>query len=77
MRKSMLFIGVLLATGCAQNAGKPASLTMKNPATAYCVAQGGKTEIVTTSKGQAGYCTLPSGERIDEWTLYRRDHKKS
>ncbi|WP_072017637.1 DUF333 domain-containing protein [Erwinia typographi] len=20
------------------------------------------------------YCTLPGGERVEEWTLYRRDH---
>jgi len=75
MKKNMVFIGALLAAGCAQNA--PAPLTMKNPAAAYCVEQGGKSEIVTTSKGQTGYCTLPSGERIDEWTLYRRDHQQS
>ncbi|HGN2348801.1 TPA: DUF333 domain-containing protein [Proteus mirabilis] len=48
---------------------------MANPASVYCGEIGGKLEIVNTDKGQVGYCTLPSGERIEEWTLYRRDHK--
>ncbi|MFG6078783.1 DUF333 domain-containing protein [Erwinia sp. OPT-41] len=75
MRKNLLFICALLATGCAQNASKPTSLNMKNPAAAWCIEQGGTSEIVKTAQGQRGYCTLPGGERIDEWQLYRRDHK--
>lgn len=75
MKKSVMLISVLLVAGCAQNGHKPVPLSMKNPATAYCVEQGGKSEVLQTAQGQQGYCTLPSGEKIDEWTLYQRDHK--
>ncbi|MFB9086220.1 DUF333 domain-containing protein [Erwinia tracheiphila] len=35
----------------------------------------GKTDTVNTERGDIGYCTLPGGERIEQWTLYRRDHQ--
>lgn len=75
MNKMMLLTCTLLVAGCATKANKPAALTMKNPAAVYCVEQGGKRETVSTAQGQTAFCTLPSGERVDEWTLYRRDHK--
>ena len=43
-----------------------------NPASVYCVKQGGRLEIVNTKKGQIGICVLPDGRRIEEWKLYRR-----
>ncbi|QFU23594.1 DUF333 domain-containing protein [Shewanella eurypsychrophilus] len=48
---------------------------MSNPASDYCLALDGKLEIVTGPDGQQGICTLPSGEVIEEWALYRRDHQ--
>ncbi|WP_299809743.1 DUF333 domain-containing protein [uncultured Shewanella sp.] len=43
--------------------GKP------NPATQNCIAQGGSVDLTTS------ICTLPSGEQIEQWQLYRRDNK--
>ncbi|WP_310437565.1 MULTISPECIES: putative hemolysin [Yersinia] len=48
---------------------------MANPASVYCHEKGGTLDMVNTDKGTVGYCTLPSGERMGEWVLYRRDHK--
>ncbi|VEE62214.1 Putative hemolysin [Shewanella putrefaciens] len=45
-----------------------------NPAAEYCVSLGGTSEIQKTAEGEHGICTLPSGEKIDEWALFRRDH---
>lgn len=45
-----------------------------NPAAEYCVSLGGTSEIQKTAEGEQGVCTLPSGEKIDEWALFRRDH---
>nr|WP_275660516.1 DUF333 domain-containing protein [Shewanella sp. Isolate13] len=45
--------------------GKP------NPATQNCIAQGGSVDLATS------ICTLPSGEQIEQWQLYRRDNKVS
>ncbi len=47
---------------------------MPNPASAYCLSQGGALEIVDEADGQVGYCTLPGGERVEEWELFRRAH---
>lgn len=42
-----------------------------NPASTYCVDQGGTVEIVDETDGQVGYCVLPDGTRIEEWEYYR------
>lgn len=42
-----------------------------NPASAYCVEQGGQVDIVDEADGQVGYCELPDGRRIEEWEYYR------
>ncbi|MGK3126407.1 DUF333 domain-containing protein [Candidatus Pantoea formicae] len=49
---------------------------MGNPASVYCLKMGGSLDIVRGLNGEDGYCTLPSGERIEEWSLYRRKHKQ-
>ena len=41
-------------------------LGMANPASEYCVKQGGKIEIRTESKGQVGYCHLKNGQVVEE-----------
>lgn len=45
-----------------------------NPASVFCYEKNGKLSLVKTKEGVTGYCTLPSGELIDEWELYRREH---
>lgn len=47
---------------------------MANPASEYCVAQGGTVELVDEADGQVGYCNLPDGRRIEEWELYNSDN---
>lgn len=59
---------------CAGGESAPPAVGMPNPASAYCVEQGGSLEIVTTPQGQTGMCTLPDGTVIEEWELMRRDH---
>lgn len=54
---------------------KDAKIGMANPASVYCEQSGGKTEIVKAASGWTGYCNLPGGERVDEWTYYRKNHK--
>ncbi|CAH5095035.1 hypothetical protein AI2912V1_1979 [Klebsiella pneumoniae] len=76
MKKAILTMSVMLAAGCSAQQEQRPALGMANPASVYCVKQGGKLDIVKTDKGEVGYCTLPSGERIEEWTLYRRDNAK-
>ena len=56
----------------AEDTAKPVQLA--NPASTYCVSLGGELDIEKQAEGEVGYCSLPSGERIEEWSLYRRDH---
>jgi len=59
--------------------GKPDSVPtgipqadMPNPASAYCVEQGFKSEIRTAADGsQTGYCIFPDGSECDEWAYFR------
>lgn len=46
---------------------------LANPASEYCVSQGGTVELVDEDEGQVGYCNLPDGRRIEEWEFYNSD----
>ena len=78
MRMLVLAVMAIALAACAsgREAALPqASAQMANPASVYCQQRGGKLEIVKDKNGgESGYCTLPSGERIEEWALFRRDH---
>jgi putative hemolysin len=62
-----------------QTQGKPAPVSteipqadMPNPASAYCVEQGFKSEIRTAADGsQTGYCIFPDESECDEWAYFR------
>jgi hypothetical protein len=43
-----------------------------NPASTYCVEQGGTSEIRTAEDGsQSGVCKFPDGSECDEWAFFR------
>jgi len=79
MKLLVLAVLVSMLTACASHpeaAVTPGTTQLANPASVYCRQAGGKLEIVKDKDGgEAGYCTLPSGERIEEWALFRRDHQ--
>lgn len=58
----------LLVTGCGDESPNP---EQANPASVFCVEQGGELEIVDEEGGQVGYCLLPDGTRVEEWEYYR------
>lgn len=68
---------VFTLAGCSTNKpeNQKSSIGMANPASVYCEKIGGKLDIIDSPTGQFGNCTLPSGEIMEEWTLYRRDHQ--
>ncbi|KGT88045.1 hypothetical protein NG99_22350 [Erwinia typographi] len=78
MKKTLIFLAVIALVGLytfIQKKPAQPSAYMANPASKYCQKIGGIMDLATTDDSSAGYCTLPDGERIEEWTLYHRDHK--
>lgn len=72
-------IAILALAACSptqEAPGPTAGVGLANPASVYCGEQGGRLVEVKTEAGVSNDCVLPGGERIDEWDLYRRDHKQ-
>lgn len=59
---------VVAMAGCSSDDPSPEEA---NPASEFCISQGGEVEIVDEADGQVGYCNLPDGTRIDEWEYFR------
>ncbi|PSJ80637.1 putative hemolysin [Neisseria iguanae] len=61
-------------TACTQNAQpKPFMKGMANPASEFCVKQGGKSVIRKDARGgEYGECHLPDGTVAEEWAYFRR-----
>jgi len=74
-RRLVLLAVVALAAGagCGDDDQPSATTTagLANPASEFCVAQGGELEIVSEAAGQVGYCNLPDGTRVEEWEYFR------
>ena len=48
---------------------------MANPASVYCVEQGGESIIKQDKDGsEYGICKFKDGKEIDEWEFYRKNH---
>lgn len=70
---------LLLISGCSSqdtSVAPPPTVKLANPASVYCVEQGGRLEIIRNQQGDRGLCHLPDGSAIDEWELFRRDHSQ-
>ena len=80
MKKILGFaLCTLILTGCQSSksvAVPTASLGMANPASVYCVEQGGTLEIRNETEGQIRYCHLPDGQVVEEWALFRANQQK-
>lgn len=83
MRIALLVIPILLAACAASPAPEPQAVpgavpggiaNMANPASVYCGKVGGTLEIRHEADGDAGYCHLPDGRVVEEWTLFRADN---
>jgi putative hemolysin len=61
----------LLACGSDTETPGTTPSELANPASEFCVEQGGSVEIVSEAGGEVGYCNLPDGTRIEEWEYFR------
>lgn len=76
MTRSTLVVVLAASFGllaCGRDAETPATtpVGLANPASEFCVEQGGTVEIVSEADGEVGYCSLPDGTRIEEWEYFR------
>ena len=56
------------------NNNKEENVGIANPASVYCVDQGGRLEIRTNQDGsQAGVCVFTDGSECDEWAFFRKE----
>ncbi|MBX3004684.1 MAG: DUF333 domain-containing protein [Anaerolineales bacterium] len=74
MSRKTLFIGLillaLLITWLQLN--KSSQVGLANPASQYCIEQGGRLEIRKDADGnEYGVCLLPDGSECEEWALFR------
>jgi putative hemolysin len=72
---AVVSLAALMVGACGDDNDAPTNTTtapaIANPASEYCVAQGGTVEIVDEAGGQVGYCNLTDGSRVEEWEYFR------
>ena len=55
---------------------EPPPLGTPNPASVFCVQQGGKSVIRKDEGGnEYGVCVFPDGKEVYEWALFRQYHE--
>ncbi len=78
MKKISLMMAMVVTavlSGCATSDTEYTSAA--NPASVYCVQQGGKLEAFTENGGRVTYCVLSDDERVEQWQFYRDNHEQS
>lgn len=81
--KNILFVAAVSSvalTACATKTestkANPSVVGLANPASVFCLNQGGKSERRTDSNGgEYALCHLPNGQVVEEWEYYRKHAK--
>ncbi|WP_319534665.1 DUF333 domain-containing protein [uncultured Vibrio sp.] len=82
MNKTSLMITMAVTaglTGCSTYDGATRSTeytSAANPASVYCVQQGGEMETVTENGERVTYCVFSDDERVEQWEYYRDNHQE-
>ena len=73
---ALLLSTAALAACSADKAGQEhPAVGIANPASEFCVKQGGKSEIKTDKDGgEYALCRLPDGSAVEEWAYFRSHH---
>ncbi|AXI04122.1 putative hemolysin [Aquirhabdus parva] len=73
---SLYTLGVVDLAGCSNLMSHPdQAVEAVNPASVYCAKLGGKSVINNSFESRGADCILPSVERLNEWTMFSRNHK--
>lgn len=80
MKKILVFTLLAVSLSACSTTQNQATLTPKigspNPASKFCVDQGGTLEIKDEANGQVGYCHLKDGQIVEEWKLFRESQSQ-
>ena len=72
----MAALSLAACAGSHTTSAQAPAIGTPNPASAYCVQQGGKSEIRKNQDGsEYGMCILPDGKEVEEWAYYRANNK--
>ena len=72
----MAALGLAACAGSHTTSAQAPAIGTPNPASAYCVQQGGKSEIRKNQDcSEYGVCILPDGKEVEEWAYYRANNK--
>ena len=73
----ILIVGSLFLLGCTtDNSSLEEGTQIANPASTFCIENGGNLNIVNTNEGQVGYCSFPNGQNCEEWAFFRGECSK-
>ncbi|MFU8840925.1 MAG: DUF333 domain-containing protein [Nitriliruptoraceae bacterium] len=67
-------LAVAVLAGCTGDTTpeQPADPGLANPASEYCLEQGGQVDIRTgTDGGEQGFCVFSDGSECEEWAFFR------
>ncbi len=73
MKKTLILLcglALLIFVGCVQTGQQP-SASLPNPASQFCLQNGGQLDIRETAAGQYGVCLFADGSECDEWSFFR------
>lgn len=71
-----IFSCTVVLSGCLSSQNDEPQLDMANPASTYCVEQGGESILKTSKSGdQYGICRFSNGREIEEWKYYRENNQ--
>jgi inhibitor of cysteine peptidase len=67
-----LCLAILTGCGSGTTAEQPSEPGLANPASEYCVEQGGRVEIRADADGaEQGFCVFSDGSECEEWAFHR------
>lgn len=71
LKTTLPLLTLALLTACSSSS-RPVG--MANPASEFCVAQGGESVIQKADSGdEYGVCKLPDGTVVEEWEYFRKN----
>ncbi|MBR9876306.1 MAG: DUF333 domain-containing protein [Vibrionaceae bacterium] len=80
-KTSLMMIMAVTAglAGCSAYDGATRSTeytSAANPASVYCVQQGGELETVTENGERVTYCVFSDDKRVEQWGYYQENHQQ-